>query len=595
MTIRNKIILFSVLLVTIFFALNWYIKEDYYSVDYFYNNGNISVLQKNINNEFFLTYTKKNGNIEFRKRLPKVLEKGIVSYKEVVSTDDNIYVLGYSRYKDGYVKDDLFIVFDKKGNYEKHYVIENEKFEKKLRDRGIAKNLVIQNDKIVFTHGDINLNIYEYNERAKNLIISKKYIIDENVKYDNVVVTEDYNIYLTYSNGNIYYLSEFGVIDLVEFEEKSAIVPVEIRGVDSGNIVFYDSNNQKYYRYNRRDLKEINHEDFNNVINEKPLPNNIKRPLYIVVMYSIAISILIMVIVMLIKMTILFFTNQFGEIMPLLFKQLLIVIPVILFFMLIMYNLIRSNYENDLKREEFAILYTFAEKTANKIDGNILLEIDLPNEYGTINYRNLEKQKSPIFDVSQINELEDFSRNIYTELYYFRDGMFRVATNSTDLQAGVPIDYYVTQDTIDEFIKVYKNGKISTGVTEDGKWLYILLPVKNSDGKNVGVLETGMTVKEYKEIAKDGVAKILLISSIITVLIIIIISLVVSFLLKPIKELKKSVNQVAEGNFNNKVEIDSKDELGEIGRAFNKMSDKVSKYIGELEVLNKAYERFIPS
>ncbi|MHC1736712.1 MAG: ATP-binding protein [Ignavibacteriaceae bacterium] len=62
------------------------------------------------------------------------------------------------------------------------------------------------------------------------------------------------------------------------------------------------------------------------------------------------------------------------------------------------------------------------------------------------------------------------------------------------------------------------------------------------------------------------------------------------YLVKPLKNLTRSVELIAEGNFSDKVEIKSLDEIGDLAKEFNKMSEKLQKY--ELMNVNKLlYEK----
>jgi signal transduction histidine kinase len=48
-------------------------------------------------------------------------------------------------------------------------------------------------------------------------------------------------------------------------------------------------------------------------------------------------------------------------------------------------------------------------------------------------------------------------------------------------------------------------------------------------------------------------------------------------LLKPVRELNRTVNQLAEGNMDARAEVSTKDELGELANNFNRMADQLSK------------------
>lgn len=577
--------------------LFWYTEVDINSSFYYFDNENDSfyILNTDKNANAEILSTNKEGEIYFSQELPSKLNESEVYYSEIIENNNEIYALGVTKYDSEYIKEDIFIVLNSKGKYKEHYIIEEYEDTTRTLENISISDLIKKDNTIYFAHQNEYLTIYEYNKERKEPIIFKKLNIDKKVDYNNVILTNDLNIYLNNSNGHIYSVSKYGLIEQLDLADSKKSVPVQIVGGDYKNILFYDAYNYTYIKYNGNKIKEISEEEYMKETHAISLPNNFKHSIGTYITYGLIIGMIVLTIMIIIGFIINYSIKSFGGITPLLIKQLVIVIPIIAICMTLMYFKIRNSYEEDLKKEEMALLYSVAEKTSNTINGDVLASINLPEEYGSNKYNLIKNQKQPIFETNKVDELENFNRTIYTELYFTRNNRHFLAINSIGLQCGAPIDYYVNSSTYKEFDKVYQNNLVSTGVTQDGNWLYVLVPVTNSNGENVGVLETGISVKEYKKIAKEGVAKILIISLVAAIIIISIISIVVTILLKPIKELKKSVNEVAAGDFSNKVEIESKDELGEIGRAFNKMSDKVSKYINELEVINKAYERFIPS
>jgi len=55
-------------------------------------------------------------------------------------------------------------------------------------------------------------------------------------------------------------------------------------------------------------------------------------------------------------------------------------------------------------------------------------------------------------------------------------------------------------------------------------------------------------------------------------------------ILKPLKKISGAVKLITGGDLNKKIEIDSQDEIGQLGIAFNEMSSKLKKSYGELEL-----------
>ena len=69
---------------------------------------------------------------------------------------------------------------------------------------------------------------------------------------------------------------------------------------------------------------------------------------------------------------------------------------------------------------------------------------------------------------------------------------------------------------------------------------------------------------------------------------------VARWLNKPVSILEKGAQLVAQGDFGTRINVKSRDEMGDLGYAFNTMLDKIDDYATNLQSLNQAFERFVP-
>ena len=72
-----------------------------------------------------------------------------------------------------------------------------------------------------------------------------------------------------------------------------------------------------------------------------------------------------------------------------------------------------------------------------------------------------------------------------------------------------------------------------------------------------------------------------------------LLSISVSFITRKIKILNKTVKEVAKGNYTAKVKKLGNDEIGNVGKSFNKMTDALQKNISEIEKVSENRKRFI--
>jgi sigma-B regulation protein RsbU (phosphoserine phosphatase) len=75
-------------------------------------------------------------------------------------------------------------------------------------------------------------------------------------------------------------------------------------------------------------------------------------------------------------------------------------------------------------------------------------------------------------------------------------------------------------------------------------------------------------------------------AAILSMIIAIILSISIT---RPLRKLMRQINFMGKGNLN-RIELDGRDEFGELSRAFNKMSDNLRNYIKELEYANAQTE-----
>ncbi len=109
-----------------------------------------------------------------------------------------------------------------------------------------------------------------------------------------------------------------------------------------------------------------------------------------------------------------------------------------------------------------------------------------------------------------------------------------------------------------------------------------------------GAYEVGHLSIGYK---KDYINNIVsqIIRAIVNIIIIlmsfsIILSLFLStFIVKPVRELSKGMEEVSKGNLSHKLEVASKDEIGELADVFNKMAEDLEKSHNELQESEKRY------
>ncbi len=102
--------------------------------------------------------------------------------------------------------------------------------------------------------------------------------------------------------------------------------------------------------------------------------------------------------------------------------------------------------------------------------------------------------------------------------------------------------------------------------------------------KILGVLDVMVSMKELNEAIEKNTATTITNSVLITLVISIFCGLFVKVIVsKPLYKLTKGIQEVGKGNLNYKIDINSRDEIGNVARRFNDMSEKLDLAYKEIK------------
>jgi len=80
----------------------------------------------------------------------------------------------------------------------------------------------------------------------------------------------------------------------------------------------------------------------------------------------------------------------------------------------------------------------------------------------------------------------------------------------------------------------------------------------------------------------------------VTAGVVLILILFTFLVLQTLRALTHGVNQLAAGRWDTEIQVRSNDEVTDLARTFNQMSESIRRYMEEIETLNKSYRRFVP-
>lgn len=162
----------------------------------------------------------------------------------------------------------------------------------------------------------------------------------------------------------------------------------------------------------------------------------------------------------------------------------------------------------------------------------------------------------------------------------------RISTNVIESNGNRAIETRVSEEVYRE---VLENGKSYVGRAFVVNAWYITAyePIRDYDGKVVGILYVGILEQPYLDMKRDVV------SSMIRYLIIAVaVAMIIAFFLgraitRPITRLVHATEEIPQGNFPSTVEIAADDEIGILSRSFNSMAVRLKQTLDEKDLANE--------
>jgi adenylate cyclase len=297
-----------------------------------------------------------------------------------------------------------------------------------------------------------------------------------------------------------------------------------------------------------------------------------------------AAALLALAVVALLRMVYIHWLNRRVS---LFFKQVFAIVPILVVSMFMLSNFIYDSFSTRMEDEMQRQLSLLARNGQTLIDGDQLSRLASPSDYGNADYVALRDKMGFLYE----NEDPSIRQGLYSTLYKYENGQFFVIMDDDD---GVNMfkPFAVTETNK----PVVESGAIVSERWEDatGKFMYAIGPVYDSSGNIVGVYETGSDLNVlyqsnttiYQSILRNiGLSSLVLIAMVLGV---------TYWLLRSLRKLRKSVMEMASGNWDVHVNIRSQDEVGDLGEQFNRMAQHIRTYIKDITTFSEASHRFVP-
>lgn len=204
-------------------------------------------------------------------------------------------------------------------------------------------------------------------------------------------------------------------------------------------------------------------------------------------------------------------------------------------------------------------------------------------------------------DIYQIIKAVGSEKGVKRVRIYNKTGVITYSTDSTELMKTVDMTAEACIVCHDKTSRKYVSSpsdSIRIFEAENGERILGLInPIRNnkdcytsechahsSKSTLLGVLDVMMTMKEADETVEENKKQTILSSIFITIIISGFVGIFILFLVnRPLKKLQEGINELGRGNWDYRILIRSKNELGEIAREFNVMSKQLAEAYNEIK------------
>ena len=229
----------------------------------------------------------------------------------------------------------------------------------------------------------------------------------------------------------------------------------------------------------------------------------------------------------------------------------------------------------------FIGIYSYLNKnltthTYSRIKGNILRESSLAKSFLEENYST----KYSLWELDKIADKIGADLNLRVTIIDFKGEV--LGDSELDGMELQEVENHLYRPEVQAALKsgTGENRRFSTTIKKD--MLYMARTFEKNELK--GVIRLSMPLLEV-EMISYRLKKILLISLLVAFAITILISFLASiFISKPIQKISLLSKEIAHGNFARKVLITSNDEIGDLAKTFNFMTEQIKLRIQEVTI-----------
>ncbi len=270
-------------------------------------------------------------------------------------------------------------------------------------------------------------------------------------------------------------------------------------------------------------------------------------------------------------------------------KQVAVFLPLVVLSVSIgsaaIYRRLEASYQKELRTK----LSLIASLGSQLVKGDDVDAIGSASDFGGPAHEALGRQVDSVLD----SYAQPWTQDMRIVIYKYQDGRLFFVRNSSNYY-GVMFPYGGVSPS---HYAAARGGRLDTVLYSDeyGSYLGGLAPLRTTDGRIAGVFEVYHNYSSVEELATTFRQRLLLglILSLLTVIVILVLADLMLFF--SLASLERASERLMEGEVGVLVPAKRRDEIGDLGRDFNVMSEKLSANFARLRQVHEANARFVPA
>ncbi len=190
------------------------------------------------------------------------------------------------------------------------------------------------------------------------------------------------------------------------------------------------------------------------------------------------------------------------------------------------------------------------------------------------NYEIVDRVKEIVFREEKYKGRETGTATIF-------QGDLRISTNVTDQEGKRAIGTRVSEEVKRAVLDGGRPWNDRAFVVRDW-YITAYEPIKNIEDKIIGILYVGTLEKPYLDTANRVMLTFTVLALLSVILLLVILYFATTSIIRPLQGMVVATQQIAKGDLDHKVEVQSRDEVGDLAASFNQMTEKLKAANEEL-------------